>query len=195
LLNNPIWNALRTEQRSLALEYRGLSAMIGQEVRMRRNRIHALFIACLAFVAMSASCFAGSKSSESNADRESVEKTGAAIRAAFQRGDVAAIVSYHHPDVVKSLSYGNLLIGRDAVQKDLTATLQRFNLTWKENQVRSILIQGDTAIELTDFTIEGTPKQRGDPFIFKGRSMIVYVRYKPSPTGWASIREVIQPAT
>jgi hypothetical protein len=25
--------------------------------------------------------------------------------------------------------------------------------------------------------------------------MVVYMRYKESPTGWASIRELIQPAT
>jgi len=104
-------------------------------------------------------------------------------------------MAYHHPEVVKSLSYGNFLIGRDAVQRDIAATLQRFDLEWKENQVRSLLIQGDTAVELTDFAIQGTPKKRGEPFLFRGRVMVVYVRYKSSPTGWASIREIIQPAT
>jgi ketosteroid isomerase-like protein len=87
------------------------------------------------------------------------------------------------------------LIGRDAVQKDIAATLEGFHLEWKENNVRSIFIQGDTAIELTDFAIQGTPKKRGDPFLFRGRALIVYARYKNSPTGWASIREIIQPAT
>src|SRR5437879_13081912 len=104
-------------------------------------------------------------------------------------------MAYHDPDVIKSLSYGNYLIGRGAVQEDIAATLQRFNLEWKENQVRSILIQGDTAVELTDFTIQGTSKNGGHPFIFKGRAMVVYVRHKKSPIGWASIREMIQPAT
>jgi hypothetical protein len=63
------------------------------------------------------------------------------------------------------------------------------------NQVRSILIQGDAAVELTGFTIQGTSNDRGEAFLSKGRAMIVYVRYKNSPTGWASIREIIQPAT
>jgi len=144
---------------------------------------------------MAEGCSANNKYGGSNTDRNALEKTSEAIRAAFARGDVAAIMAYHHPDVIKSLSYGNYLIGRDAVQGDVAATLQRFHLEWRENQVRSILIQGDTAVELTDFTIQGTSKSRGDPFLFKGRAMIVYVRYKDSPTGWASIREIIQPVT
>jgi ketosteroid isomerase-like protein len=151
---------------------------------MSHNRVPILLIASIAIVVMAEGCSASNKYHGSDADRNSLEKTSEAIRAAFARGDVATIMAYHHPDVVKSLSYGNYLIGRDAVQRDVAATLQRFNLEWKENHVRSILIQGDTAVELTDFTIQG-----------KGRAMVVYVRYKNSPTGWASIREIIQPAT
>jgi hypothetical protein len=60
---------------------------------------------------------------------------------------------------------------------------------------RESLIQGNTAVEQTVFTIQGTPKKGGAPFLFKGRAQVVYVRYKMSPTGWASIREIIQPAT
>jgi len=32
------------------------------------------------------------------------------------------------------------------------------------------------------------------PTISRGRAMVVYVRYKDSPTGWASIREMAQTA-
>ena len=162
---------------------------------MSHDRVPILLIASIAIVLMAEGCSASNKYDRLNVDRKSLEKTSEAIRAAFARGDIATIIAYHHPGVVKSLSYGNYLIGRDAVQGDIAATLQRFHLEWKENQVRSILIQGDTAVELTDFTIQGTSKNRGDPFLFKGRAMIVYVRYKDSPTGWASIREIIQPAT
>jgi ketosteroid isomerase-like protein len=161
---------------------------------MSHNRIPILLIASIAIAVVAEGCSAN-KYGGSSTDRNSLEKTSEAIRAAFARGDIATIMAYHHPEVIKSLSYGNYLIGRDAVQGDITATLQRFNLEWKENRVRSILIQGDTAVELTDFTIQGTSKNKGDPFLFKGRAMIVYVRYKKSPTGWASIREIIQPAT
>jgi len=131
----------------------------------------------------------------SKGDRDALQKTSEAIRAAFARGDVARILAYHHPDVLKGLSYGKSIDGRDALQADLAGTLQRFNLEWQENRVESTLIQGDTAVELTAFTIKGTPRNGGEPFLFKGRAMVVYVRYKKSPTGWASIRELIQPAT
>jgi len=161
---------------------------------MRLNRFPIPLIAFLAVAVFTSGC-SGHKYVQSNTDREAVEKTSEGIQAAFASGDIATIMAFHHPEVVKSLSYGNYLNGRDAVQNDIAATLQRFNLEWKENNVRSIFIQGDTAVELTDFVIQGTPKKQGEPFLFKGRAMVVYVRYKNSPTGWASMREIIQPAT
>jgi ketosteroid isomerase-like protein len=161
---------------------------------MSHSRAPLLLVASIAVAVIAAGCVASNKYVGSNTDQDSLEKTSEAIRAAFARGDIDTILAYHHPHVVKSLSYENYLTGRDAVKADIAATLQRFNLEWKENHVRSILIQGDTAVELTDFTIQGTPKNQGQPFLFKGRAMVVYVRYKNSPTGWASIREIIQPA-
>jgi len=128
-------------------------------------------------------------------DRAALEKTSIAIRAAFSAGDVATAMRYHHPEVRKALAYNKVLIGRDAVAADLESTFQQFHLDFIENHVESLLLEGDTAIEQTRFTIRGTPLRGGDPFLFKGRSMIVYVRSKESPTGWASIREIIQPAT
>jgi ketosteroid isomerase-like protein len=131
----------------------------------------------------------------SDNDRTALENTGAAIRAAFARGDVATAMKYHHPDVIKALSFHNVLIGRDAVAADLRKTLQQFQLEFVENQVESLLLENGTAVEQTLFTIKGTPRGEGQPFLFKGRTIVVYVRFKDSPTGWASIREVIQPAT
>jgi ketosteroid isomerase-like protein len=164
---------------------------------MSHNRvpIPVPLLAFLAVAVIASGCSADHINRQSSTGRNALETTSETIRAAFARGDIATIMACHHPEVVKSLSYGNYLIGRDAVQKDIAATLQRFNLEWKENQVRSLLIQGDTAVELTDFVIQGTPKKQGEPFLFKGRAMVVYNRYKNSPTGWASIREIIQPAT
>lgn len=136
----------------------------------------------------------GTTATRSINDREALEKTSEGIRAAFARGDVAAILAYHHPEVVKALSFEKTIHGRQALQADLEETLQRFTLEWKENRVESILIQGDTAVEQTVFTIQGTPKNGGESFLLKGRAQVVYVRYEESPTGWASIREVVQPA-
>jgi ketosteroid isomerase-like protein len=162
---------------------------------MSHNRVPIRLVAFLAVAVITSGCLGGHRYVRSDTDRNALEKTSEAIRSAFASGDIATIMAYHHPEVVKSLSYGNYLIGRDAVQKDIAATLQRVHLEWKENQVRSILIQSDTAVELTDFVIQGTPKKQGEPFLFRWRAMVVYVRYKDSPTGWASIREIIQPAT
>ncbi len=140
-------------------------------------------------------CYVGDTYGGPETDRDSLQKTSEAIRAAFVRGDVATIMAYHHPDVIKALSFRKYLTGREAVEADLRGTLQQFNLEFEQNQVESLLIQGDTAVEQTVFTIKSTPKSGGAPYLFKGRTQVVYVRYKKSPTGWASIREIIQPAT
>jgi ketosteroid isomerase-like protein len=154
-----------------------------------------IFRSLIALALLAAGCSASKDYVGSKNDRASLERTSAGILAAFARGDVPTILSYHHPDVVKALSYEKRIVGRDALQADLAATLSQFSLEWKENRLESLLIQGDIAVEQTVFTIQGTPKNGGAPFLFKGRAQVVYVRYKKSPTGWASIREIIQPAT
>jgi ketosteroid isomerase-like protein len=141
------------------------------------------------------SCSTSKNSIGADNDRKALEQTSISIREAFAKGDIPTIISYHHPDVVKALGYKNFLNGRDAVEADLKGTLKKILLNFKENKVESLLIKGNVATEIALFTIEGTPKDGSKPFTFKGRAMIVYVRYKASPTGWASIREVIQPAT
>jgi ketosteroid isomerase-like protein len=148
----------------------------------------------LFFLFLAIACPSTQSQTDATTDQLALAKTSQAIRAAFSRGDIPAIISYHHPDVIKSLSYEKYLVGRDAVQADIATSLLHFHLEWKQNKVESLVIQGDTAIELTAFTIQGTPKADSQPFLFKGRAMIVYTRYKNSPTGWASFREVIQPA-
>ena len=156
-------------------------------MRLFRN---ATVVVLLALV-----CLVRNANAASDKDRNALEKTSEAIRVAFARGDVPTAMEYHHPDVVKALAFHKQLKGRDAVAADLRATLQQFNLEFVENQVESLLIEGNTAVEQTLFTIKGTPKEGGEPFLFKGRTMVVYIRYENSPTGWASIREMIQPAT
>jgi ketosteroid isomerase-like protein len=127
--------------------------------------------------------------------RESLKQTGDAIRSAFARGDVPGILAYHHPQVIKALSYQKYLNGIDALRLDLLGTFQAVNLEFVDNQIENTLFQGETAIEESLFTIKITPKAGGAPTVFKGRSMVVYVRYPHSPTGWASIREIVQPAS
>jgi ketosteroid isomerase-like protein len=161
---------------------------------MRYARVRILQIAQIIAVGIAVGCDAGKNPVGSNSDREALAKTSAAIRDGFARGDVAAILAYHHPDVVKALSFEKTIKGRDALAADLSGTLQQVSLEWKENRLESIWIQGDTAVEQTVFAIRGTPKNGNAVFSFKGRAQVVYVRYKKSPTGWASIRELVQPA-
>lgn len=146
-------------------------------------------------VALFLASIGGTVYAASDADRTALENTSLAIRAAFAKGDVTGAMKYHHPEVKKALAYHTVLIGRDAVAANLRETFQKFRLEFVENEVESLLIENDTAVEQTLFTIKGTPLGGGEPFLSRGRTMVVYVRYKDSPTGWASIREMIQPAS
>jgi ketosteroid isomerase-like protein len=103
-------------------------------------------------------------------------------------------MAYHHPDVVKALSPGPLLVGKAAVEANLRGTLESFTLEFTRNEVESLLVRGDMAIEISQFAIHGTPRKTGEPFDFAGRAMVVYVRSVDSPSGWLSIRETVQPA-
>jgi len=129
------------------------------------------------------------------ADRQALNQTSVAIRDAFSRGDVTSIMAYHHPDVEKSFGPDSRVVGKAAVEAAAAATLKAYTLTFVENNVETLAIRGDTAIEVTRFLIRGVPRGKGMPFEFKGRTQVVYVRYSPSPTNWAVFRELIQPTT
>jgi hypothetical protein len=152
----------------------------------RRPQLVALFV--LAF--LSATAYAAPSD-----DEAALRATSAAIRSAFAKGDVAEAMKFHHPEVKKALGYRKVLIGRDAVAADLSNTFRQYHLEFLENNVESLLIEDSTAVEQTLFTIKVIPIAGGEPTLFKGRTQVVYVRYKGSPTGWASIREIIQSAT
>ncbi len=152
-------------------------------------------IAYIILISVLSSCSANRNLSGLDKDRKALEQTSINIRTAFANGDIPTIMSYHHPDVVKALGYKIFLTGRAAVESNLKETFQNVKLNFTDNVLESLLIQGSTATEIALFTIEGKPKDGSKPFIFKGRAMVVYVRHKSSPTGWASIRELIQPAT
>lgn len=124
-------------------------------------------------ILLSVACLTCSVQAQSDSDRLALQKTGIAIRAAFAKGDVAEAMRYHHPDVRKALSYDKVLIGRDAVAADLRNTMSQFHLEFVGNQVESLLVEKDTAVEQTLFTIKGTPLAGGEPFLFKGRTMVV----------------------
>jgi ketosteroid isomerase-like protein len=129
----------------------------------------------------------------SEQDRKALEQTSIGIRSAFSRGDVPTILSYHHPEIKKALGYKHIINGREELKKDLEQTFSHVKLTWLENKTESLIFNNNTAIEMTAYTIEVRPKNGDKPFTSKGRAMVVYIRSKESPTGWSSIRELIQP--
>jgi ketosteroid isomerase-like protein len=146
-----------------------------------------------AVVCLTALPFAPAQNSGTAADRVSLARTGDAIRAGFAASDVDAIMKYHHPDVEKWLDPTTHTVGREALRTQLVDTFKTVQIAFTNNRVESTLFNGETAIEVTSFTIHVTPKSGGAPSDVKGRAMVVYVRSTQSPTGWLSMRELIQP--
>lgn len=128
------------------------------------------------------------------ADRAALAHAGDIIRAAFAKGDVQAVMACHHPAVEKSFGPGNRLVGRAAVEANLTDTLATNRLEFLSSTVESLIVNGDVAVEQSLFAIRGTPKAGGAPWLFRGRTQVVYLRDASNPCGWATIRELVQPA-
>jgi len=104
------------------------------------------------------------------------------------------VARLHHPDVVKYFGGNNVVKGRDAVQKGAEEWFKNSTVEFVENIVESTVFNGETAIQTCIFSIKTTPKNGGEPVISRGRSMVVYVKDKNSPTGWLSLREMAQSA-
>src|ERR1700744_706004 len=150
-------------------------------------------IICL-FAVLFTTQIAAAQVQQPAADRASLARTTKAIRDAFARGDVEAIVRLHHPDVIKYFGGKNVVNGRAELRKGLIATFRNARMEFAGNTVESTLFNGPTAIETSIFTFRMIPKNGGKPTLSKGRSMVLYVKDKDSPTGWVSIREMAQAA-
>jgi ketosteroid isomerase-like protein len=129
-----------------------------------------------------------------SADETALDKTDAAVRTAFGNGDLDAIRRFHHPDVVKSFSSDGLVVGRDQIVNRLAETFNEARLEFVESKVESSLVTGNSAVRISHFSIRSRPKAGGPPTPSTGRAMVVYIRTKESATGWATIREMVQPA-
>lgn len=127
--------------------------------------------------------------------RQQIIDNGLTIRNAFSDGDLEKLESLHHPDVIKALGYDNVKNGRKEVLEGLEETMKDYSLEFVKNELENMFIQDDLVIAQGIFAIRGTPKAQGDPFVFEGRTLVTYIRYSDSPSGWATIREIIQPAT
>ncbi len=123
-----------------------------------------------------------------------ITATGAAVREAFKNGDVETIKLYHHPQVVKALGYNNLKMGREAVLDGLRETMANFDLEFLDEKKEELFLnQGDLVIKQMLFGLRLIPKNGDEPFVFRGRTLVILQRYDKSPTGWATIHEMIQP--
>lgn len=127
-------------------------------------------------------------------DQAAFDKLRKDLTLAFADGDTAMIRAYHHPDVVKALSYKKFINGRDAIMNDMKGTFSVYSLHFSSRTLEDFVITGDVATEISAFTITGKPRGNGQPLTMTGRSMVVYKRYAGSPSGWAIYREMIQTA-
>jgi ketosteroid isomerase-like protein len=126
--------------------------------------------------------------------RQSLEKATAAIRDAFEKGDADLVARLHSPDVIKYFGGNNVVVGRDAVEKGAREWFQNSKVEFIENTVENTEFIGKIAIQTSIFSIKTTPKSGGAPSIGRGRSMVIYIQDKSSPTGWLTLREFVQEA-
>ncbi len=143
--------------------------------------------------ALISACNPSNTTTEEEVARQ-ITATGRAVREAFKNGDMETIKLYHHPEVIKALSYNNLQMGRESVLDGLKETMANFDLEFLDEKTEeSFIYQGDLVIKQMRFGLRLVPKNGADPFIFRGRTLLVLQRYAESPTGWATIHEIIQP--
>jgi ketosteroid isomerase-like protein len=126
--------------------------------------------------------------------KQSLEKATAAIRSAFEKGDATLVAQLHSPDVIKYFGGNNVVVGRDAVEKGAKEWFQNSKVEFIENNVENTEFVGKVAIQTVIFAIKTTPKDGGKPSIGRGRSMVIYIQDKSSPTGWLTLREFVQEA-
>jgi ketosteroid isomerase-like protein len=126
--------------------------------------------------------------------KQSLEKATAVIRSAFEKGDAALVARLHSPDVIKYFGGNNVIIGRDAVEKGARDWFQKAKVEFVENTVEHTAFIGKIAIQTVIFSIKTTPKDGGKSTISRGRSMVIYIQDKSSPTGWLTFREIAQEA-
>jgi ketosteroid isomerase-like protein len=143
-------------------------------------------------------CFSTSVYSQRKADiaalRQSLDNATAVIRSAFEKGDAALIARLHSSNVIKYFGGNNVIIGREAVEKGVKEWFQNSIVTFTENTVENTEFVGNIAIQTVIFEIKTSPKKGGNSSLSRGRSMVIYIQDKDSPTGWLTLREIAQAA-
>jgi ketosteroid isomerase-like protein len=151
-----------------------------------------LYFCCILFFATQVNA---QKITDTVDARKSLDKATDAIRAAFAKKDADLVVQLHSPEIIKYFGGNNVVIGRAALKRSLTDWFNNAQkIEFIQNTVESTIFTGNTAIQTVIFAIKTTPGDGGQPVIARGRSMVVFVRDKSSPTGWLSLREITQDA-
>lgn len=124
---------------------------------------------------------------------QSLDKATAVIRKAFADGDWVLVGKLHSPNVIKYFGGNNVIIGRDAVEKGARDWFQNTKVEFVENTVENTEFIGNIAIQTVIFSFKTTPKNGGKSTVGpRGRSMVIYIQDKSSPTGWLTLREMAQ---
>ncbi|MEM6895473.1 MAG: hypothetical protein AAF554_17380 [Bacteroidota bacterium] len=125
---------------------------------------------------------------------KAIDETNTAVRKAFLEGDLVTIAKYHHPDVTKALAFDNVVNNREEVIEGLRQTMSQFDMEFMDDRTTEKMhIQKDMVLLQAKFALKLTPKN-GDPsFVYRGRTLLVYVPCPESPTGWGTLHEMIQP--
>jgi Domain of unknown function (DUF4440) len=75
------------------------------------------------FIGVLAVCGSQAQGSGTAADRAGLLRTTTAIRDAFARGDIDAILALHHPDVIKYFGGNTVVKGREGLLQQLSGWL------------------------------------------------------------------------
>ena len=117
--------------------------------------------------------------------RQSLDKATAAIRKAFENGDAVLVGQLHSPNVIKYFGGNNVIVGRDAVEKQARDWFQSSKVEFIENTVENTVFVGNIAIQTVIFSIKTTPKNGGKSSIGRGRPWSFIFRIKPvRPDGY-----------
>src|ERR1700759_4646202 len=74
---------------------------------------------------------------DTGALRKSLDKATAAIRKAFENGDANLVGQLHSPNVIKYFGGNNVIVGRNAVEKQARDWFQSSKVEFIENTVEN----------------------------------------------------------
>lgn len=161
-------------------------------IRPKPNVMKTVFYLCL--ISLLSTSAHSQSTTDTAALLKSLEKATVTIRSAFEKGDYKLVGQLHSPNVIKYFGGNNVTIGRESVENGVKDWIQNNKVEFIENTVENTEFFGNIAIQTVIFSIKTTPKSGGEPSIGRGRSMVIYVQDKSSPTGWLTVREIAQEA-